>query len=68
MVVVPFEVYASIQVACPILGEFIFIMHTFNEVVISSCRSYFTPKLSTARVNEIGHVVCFLRSGICLHS
>ncbi len=68
-VVVPGEFDAAVEIAAPILAQFLYL----SFIAAIKCSTsfflvYLTPKSSTTRVKEIGRVVCFQKPGVCLHS
>ena len=66
-IVIPLEVDAAVEIAVPILCEFIFFLYAPNEVVNVFLTCIFYPKLSTTSVKEIEHVTCIQRPGVCVH-
>ncbi len=44
-IVIPFQFYTTIKVACPVLGEFIFLLDTPNEMIGVFFTNAFYPKI-----------------------
>ncbi len=66
--VIPFKCDAAIQISCPIFSKCICCFDARDKMIDIVLLTYFTPKSSTMRVNEIGQVLCFQRPGVFTHS
>ncbi len=66
-VVIPLQLDATVEVAIPVFDEFVLVFEAFFQMVDIVFVDIFQAKVSTTKMNDMGHVLCFHSPGICLH-